>query len=222
MTSSTAKTVGGPVLGTARTAIAEILHRSAGGERDERVVAGVCSLAPEAPHSMLDVGCSDGRVASRIAKLLGISDVRGADVELQPDAQIPVTEYDGSDLPFDDGTFDLVTIVDVLHHADDPIAVLRSSLRVLRPGGRLVIKDHVRLGRWSNGVLLAMDEASNFGVHARTAGRYLSPAEWVNHATLAAGHIETMVWPFRVHSLPWRLVARSEYHLLLRVRQEPA
>ena len=206
-----------PLLGPPRNAIAGFLHRRAGDLRDARVVDGVVSLA--APGgSMLDIGCSDGRVAARVAAALGIEDVRGVDVQLQPDPVIPVVEYDGLELPFEDAQFDLVTIVDVLHHADDPRAVVREAVRVLRPEGRLVIKDHVRLGAWSNAVLYAMDTASNFGIHTRAAGRYLSVAEWVEAVTRADGRIERMVWPFQVHDLPWRAVARSEYHLLMEIR----
>jgi SAM-dependent methyltransferase len=207
---------GAAVLQSPRNALADFLHRSAGDLRDDRVVTGVASLASPAT-SMLDIGCSDGRVAARVAAMLGIADVRGADVQLQPDPAIPVTEYDGHSLPFDAATFDLVTIVDVLHHADDPTAVMGEALRVLTPGGCVVIKDHLRLGAWSNWVLYAMDTASNFGVHTRAGGRYLTVAEWVDVVSRAGGRIDTMVWPFQVHNLPWRAVARNEYHLLLRV-----
>jgi SAM-dependent methyltransferase len=207
---------GSAVLQTPRNALAGFLHRNAGDLRDDRVIAGVTSLAPRAT-SMLDIGCSDGRVAARVAAALEITDVRGADVQLQPDPAIPVTEYDGHELPFEDATFDLVTIVDVLHHADNPTDVVREALRVLTPGGCVVVKDHLRLGAWSNWVLYAMDTASNFGVHTRAGGRYLSVAEWVEVVTRAGGRIDTMVWPFQVHNLPWRAVARNEYHLLIRI-----
>src|SRR5262245_8768977 len=162
---------------------------------------------------MLDIGASDGRVAARVAA----GDVQGVDVELQPETQIPVTTYDGRTLPFDDGRFEVVTIVDVLHHCDDPAAVLGEALRVVGPRGRVVIKDHLRLGPWSDRVLYAMDTASNFGVHERAAGHYLAPDEGVRLVDTAGGRLETMVWPFRVHDLPWRLVARDQYHLLMRV-----
>jgi SAM-dependent methyltransferase len=204
------------VLRARREAVADFLHRSAGGLRDDRVVNGVAALAPDA-SSMLDIGASDGRVAARVAGRLGIADVYGADVQLQPDPAIPVVEYDGCSLPFDDDRFDLVTIVDVLHHADDPTAVVRDALRVLTPGGAIVVKDHLRLGSWSSMVLYAMDTASNFGVHTRAGGRYLSVDQWVQVANDAGGRIDTMVWPFQVHNLPWRAVARNQYHLLLRI-----
>ena len=133
-----------------------------------------------------------------------------------------MSTYNGRELPFADETFDLVTIVDVLHHAEDPEAVVREALRVLRPDGHVVIKDHLRTSLWSSWVLLAMDNSSNFSVHELANGRYLSPIEWVNLIAAAGGHIEEMVAPFPVHELPWRLIARSEYQVLFRVSREGA
>jgi hypothetical protein len=63
-----------------------------------------------------------------------------------------------------------------------------------------------------------MDTASNFGVHEVTRGRYLSMSEWVALVARCGGVIEALEWPFRVHPLPWRLVARDAYHLLFTVR----
>lgn len=42
-------------------------------------------------------------------------------------------------LPFDDACFDVVTMLAVLEHLDQPHAVLREIVRVLRPGGRLLL-----------------------------------------------------------------------------------
>jgi SAM-dependent methyltransferase len=43
------------------------------------------------------------------------------------------------DLPCDDGTFDLVTALDVVEHLDDDVGGLREMRRVLRPSGRVLI-----------------------------------------------------------------------------------
>jgi SAM-dependent methyltransferase len=209
-----------PTLGASarvRRRVASFLHR-ARTTRDEAIVDGIARVAPTSPASMLDIGCSDGRIAARVAARLGVPTVNGADVELQPDARIDVTVYDGRTLPFDDRSFDLVTIVDVLHHAEDPAVVLTEARRVLRDGGAVVVKDHVRHGVWSDQVLLRMDTASNFGVHEVTRGRYLSMSEWVALVARCEGVIEDLEWPFRVHPLPWHLVARDSYHLLFAVR----
>jgi ubiquinone/menaquinone biosynthesis C-methylase UbiE len=199
-----------------RADIARDQRRATQRTRDDRIVEGVGDLVGQ-PTSMLDVGCSDGRLARAVADAVGADRVEGVDVKLQPDARIPVAEYDGRVLPFPDATFDLVTIVDVLHHAEDPRAVLAESLRVLAPGGSVVVKDHVRLGPVSRRILYALDVASNYAAGIRTTNTYLALDEWVALVHAAGGAIDAMVWPFRVHDLPWRVLLPSRCHLLLRI-----
>jgi SAM-dependent methyltransferase len=58
---------------------------------------------------------------------------------------VRAVQASGTELPFADGTFDLVYCVAVLHHVAEPGAVratLREMVRVTRPGGRVLIWDH--------------------------------------------------------------------------------
>lgn len=45
----------------------------------------------------------------------------------------------GEALPFDDGTFDGIVSLAVLEHCEDPFAVAGEMVRVLRPGGSMVV-----------------------------------------------------------------------------------
>ncbi|UWE12864.1 demethylmenaquinone methyltransferase [Actinacidiphila bryophytorum] len=53
--------------------------------------------------------------------------------------ELPLTAGDATRLPFADGVFDAVTISFALRNVHDTDAALREMLRVVRPGGRLVI-----------------------------------------------------------------------------------
>jgi SAM-dependent methyltransferase len=199
-------------------AIFHLHHEAIHVPRGERIAHGMAELAEGARGgAMLDIGCGNGLLARRIAEIAGADTVRGVDVMVRDDTSVPVAHYDGERLPFDDASYDLITICDVLHHAKDPLAVVKDAMRVLRPGGRIVIKDHFRLGTVSNAVLLAMDMLGNYSTGVLVRGTYLSPPEWVDLVASAGGRIDKLVWPFVVHSLPWRIVTRSEYQFLMRV-----
>lgn len=186
------------------------------GSRLDRLIPAISDLAGRADR-MLDVGCGDGTLAKAIAQRVGAKELFGIDVLLRPNRIIDVREYDGKVIPFESGQFDLITVNDVLHHADDPGQVVREMLRVLAPKGVLVIKDHFRLGPVSNSVLWAMDVVGNFSPGVLVRGHYLSPTEWVDVVAAAGGTVQKLVWPFVVHNAPWRWVARSEYQFLMRV-----
>ena len=49
-------------------------------------------------------------------------------------------EADAQRLPFDDQSFDAATMISMLHHVEDRSAALAEARRILRPGGRLVLK----------------------------------------------------------------------------------
>jgi SAM-dependent methyltransferase len=185
--------------------------------RRERLVNAICDLAPTGITSMLDVGAGDGTMTKLVADRLGATDIKGVDVKLRPGSVIDVRAYDGLTLPFEDARFDLVTIVDVLHHCTDMNAVFAEIMRVVKPTGTVIVKDHFQFGRWSDAVLWAMDMFGNSAFGVKVRGNYLSPPQWVDLVSRTGGSIEKLVWPFKIHNAPITLVARSEYQFLMRI-----
>lgn len=93
---------------------------------------------------LLDVGGGTGRVASAICDL--VDDVILADVSLGMLKKAPLSLFkpvcSGSEsLPFADNSFERVIMVDALHHVVDQAYTAREMLRVLKPGGLLVIEE---------------------------------------------------------------------------------
>ena len=56
-------------------------------------------------------------------------------------------QMDAHRLAFADGSFDTVCVSNSLHHFADPAPVLAEMLRVLRPGGHLVVNEMYRDGQ---------------------------------------------------------------------------
>ena len=103
--------------------------------------------------------------------------IEGIDVLVRPDTAIPVTEYDGSHIPFPDDSFDAAILVDVLHHTDDPGLVLAEAARVARHG--VLVKDHFRNGLLAGPTLRFMDWVGNASHGVRLPYNYLSRREWM-------------------------------------------
>jgi ubiquinone/menaquinone biosynthesis C-methylase UbiE len=113
----------------------------------------------------IDVGCGRGRgpgawLAAHTGSYLGV-DVSEAAVEaargLGLNAQVI---EDASRLPFPDASFDLAVCLEVLEHLVDPQLAASEMLRILRPGGRVLVTvpnvaywrrrlDLLVLGRWN-------------------------------------------------------------------------
>jgi SAM-dependent methyltransferase len=182
----------------------EILGRLHGGSiyprRVERLSAALApSFALRA--RVLDVGSGDGHIASRIAHRRPDIDIQGIDVLARPKSAIPVKLFDGTTIPFADGSFDSVMFVDVLHHTDDPAVLLREARRVAR--GTVVIKDHLREGFAADATLRLMDWVGNARHGVRLPYNYWSRAQWIAAWTREGLAVESMREALDLY--PWPL-----------------
>jgi SAM-dependent methyltransferase len=151
------------------------LHEAVVKSRRAEVLARhVAELLPNDAR-VLDIGCGDGKVAARIAALRSDAALEGVDVIAPRAPCVAVRRYDGRVLPYATGEFDAALLLDVVHHAAEPHALLAEAARV---ASAIVIKDHFASGRGSALVLRFMDWAGNarHGVDLRY--EYWSEAEW--------------------------------------------
>ena len=108
-------------------------------------------IAAEAPQgaAVLDVGTGPGVLLVELARRR--PDLRLTGVDLSADMiaaaarnlgdRADVRAADVTDLPFEDGSFDLVVSSLSLHHWESPADAVPELARVLRPGGRVLIYD---------------------------------------------------------------------------------
>jgi len=146
------------------------------GRRVSQIAKGISSLIPKGVNSVLDVGAGTGEMAVAINELRPELEFSGVDVYIRPKTFIPVTEYNGEVLPFDDNSIDAVIIVDVLHHCDDPAAVLKECARVSKRW--VIIKENISDSRHDEMVLSFMDWVGNRSHGVVLPYNYLSTLKW--------------------------------------------
>lgn len=145
------------------------------GRRVRKLAAHLAEIIPPGAR-VLDVGCGDGAVARALLDLRPDLDVAGLDVLARPQSHIPVSLFDGQSLPFENDAFDVVLFVDVLHHTDDPMVLLREADRVAKRA--VVIKDHTTTGLGASWTLRFMDHVGNARHGVALPYNYWSHARW--------------------------------------------
>jgi len=94
---------------------------------------------------LLDAGGGTGRVSSQLRHLVDeviISDPSALMLkQAQLKGKLQPAQAHAERLPFPDGSFDRVVVVDALHHFANQRAAVGDLLRVLKPGGRLLIEE---------------------------------------------------------------------------------
>jgi len=152
------------------------VHNSQVHQRRVRILARHLSELIPASVSILDVGSGDGLLASRV--LAHRSDLKWMAIDplARSLTHVPVQLLTGNRLPFEDKEFDLVLFVDVLHHTEDPMVLLREAVRVARAG--IVIKDHFREGFCAGPRLRFMDWVGNAAWGVPLPYNYWNAAQW--------------------------------------------
>lgn len=155
-------------------------------------------LRPVAPiERSLDFGAGDGWFAASFVERGLARDVTPVDVQARPRTHANVTLYDGVRLPFPDGSFELVSCIDVLHHCPDPRASLEDALRCT--GRFFLLKDHTFTGAPGRAALALLDEIGNrrFGIPSPYRYRTLSQwSAWIEDAGFAR---RALVHPANCH-----------------------
>jgi SAM-dependent methyltransferase len=128
---------------------------------------------------VLELGCGPG-IGLEYLQKCGASDVTGADRDAgllrmargQTSADLSLVQCDAMRLPFKQGAFDVVLLLEVFMYLSDPVAVLRDIGRVLDVGGTVLLSmpNGVTLGVPPSGAIVRFYSGGEVGELLREAG----------------------------------------------------
>ena len=121
---------------------------------------GLSHVPIEPRFTMLDVGCGGGKTIDTLAGIAKEGKLYGVDYSKESvatsrrinarwidEGRVDIQHGSVSSLPFPAGTFDIVTAVETHYYWPDLATDLREILRVLKPGGRLLVVAETYKGR---------------------------------------------------------------------------
>jgi SAM-dependent methyltransferase len=176
-----------------------------------RIVIDLVARLPLPPQAhILDAGCGSGRNLVELARFgtaVGLEpSARGAEVARARGVG-EVVEAGIDSMPFDDASFDLITLLDVLEHIEDDRGALLGLRRVARPGGVLLITVPAYPQLWSS------HDELNLHYRRYTRRALLDRAEEAGWRPLRTTHFNALLLPV---AAAWRFAER------LRPNQEPS
>ena len=199
--------------------VIELAHEHWVGRRRARVLADRLAILLPPRGEVLDVGCGDGAISATLARRRSDLSFEGVDVLVRDAVGIPTKRFDGETLPFADRQFAAVMLVDVLHHTDDPMILLREARRVARES--ILIKDHLVEGFLAEPTLRFMDRIGN-----RRHGVVLPYNYWASDRWAAAVEeldVRVEVWDgtLGLYGFPAGLLFERRLHFMARLRPSP-
>ena len=98
----------------------------------------------QSDETIYDIGCGEGILLEKICKIAPHSKVTGIDylmenVSICNIAGLPAEQGDLYSLNVPSDSVDIVYFIEVIEHLLDPEKALREIIRVLKPGGKLVV-----------------------------------------------------------------------------------
>jgi SAM-dependent methyltransferase len=115
---------------------------------------------PDGYPEILDVGCGAANMTHQLRHYGRVSGVDSNPRPLEVARRRGLDAVLGSaeDLPFGDGAFDLVTLLDTIEHVPGEARVLAECRRVLRPSGKLLVTVPAFQFLWSHNDVINMHQ----------------------------------------------------------------
>jgi SAM-dependent methyltransferase len=153
---------------------------------------------------VLDVGAWSCYLGQLLRDRMGC-EVLSLDVVDANKTDMPFQVFDGRTLPLDSGSFDVVLLLYVLHHAADDQPLLHDAIRVLRERGCLLVAEDSVDGLWNRVLTVGFHGYLWLVTRMSCGGTFRTADQWQERfrgaglevkSTIPLGHhLGRLLWP---------------------------
>lgn len=189
-----------------------LVHAGYVHRRRTNVLARHLAELIPAEASVIDVGAGDGLITRKLADARPDLRLRATEVLTRPAEHFPVEPFDGAHLEYEERAFDVVLLVDVLHHAEDALALLREAARVTRK--QVIVKDVMAEGAFAVPTLNVMERLANTAHGISIPEVFWTRSEWAQAFAAASLTVMERRESLRLYPFPANLVFERRFHFI--------
>ncbi len=188
-------------------------------QRRVRVLRDRLSALIPPGSCVLDVGSGDGLLAYLISTKRPDVEIEGVDVQVREQTRIHVRQFDGRTLPWENESFDVVMLVDVLHHSQEPMRLLQEAVRTSRR--TVLLKDHTLEGWLAEPTLRFMDRIGNLRHGVSLETEYWRRRDWLDAFAQLGLAVDVWSRDLKLYPAPLSWIFGRSLHFISRLQRQP-
>ena len=201
-------------------AVSNFMRKTFGGDRVKRISETIIDLSKKISLKnnkkiiILDFGCGSMEISKKLQKHSFVEKITGIDT-FDFKFKTKKMKYVQSDKFFKsiNNKFDLVIIVDVLHHMgiDDAYKILRKLSKISK---HIIVKDHFEHGFFSRHLLRFVDFYGNYAYNVNIPDKYFDFKSWNKTVKKSSLKEIKIIKSFQQHDGLFNLILNKKHHFI--------
>ena len=204
---------------TTFVALSNFIRYVCGGDRLKRITKIIDMLLTQTyleknkKLKILDFGCGSMEISKRLVSRNYVSQIFGSDIFKHKYKSHKMIYINNDDLFKTEKKFDIIFIVDVLHHigVDDAFKTIKKLSKLT---DKIIIKDHFEHSYISRQLLRFVDFYANYGYGVNIPKKYFNKNSWSNTITKSKSKVLFHKENFQQHDGLFNIILNKKHHFV--------
>tara|TARA_B100000886_G_scaffold337903_1_gene299636 strand:- start:988 stop:1653 length:666 start_codon:yes stop_codon:yes gene_type:complete len=199
--------------------VSNFIRTVCGGDRLKRITDIIEKLLRETHKDhkkklkVLDFGCGSMEISKKLQYKKYIKQIVGSDIFKHKFVSKKMMYLDNEKLFKSNKRFDVIFVVDVLHHIgiENAHKIIR---KLYKHSDKIIIKDHYEHGFFSRSLLRFVDFYANYGYGVNIPKKYFNKNSWRNTITKSKSKVLFHKENFQQHDGIFNIILNKKHHFV--------